>query len=134
AHAQMQDLWGRGRVYPGKNPLSDNSSRVRKEGASVTQVNVVGTGLQCRARHRGCVVPSLSEPHSEWVYRSSVLGRYCPSHYWTTSEEANLIQRCLGENPLFTRRKTYRRIVNASNPTTSALAVRQARGGNTVPL
>jgi len=28
APAQMRDLWGRGRVYSGKSPLSDNSSRI----------------------------------------------------------------------------------------------------------
>ena len=114
APTQMQDLWGRGREYPGKSPLSDNSSRVRKVGSSVSHIDRVGTGLRCLARHRGCVVPSLSEPDSESVYHSSVLARYLLSPYWTTCEEATLIQRCLGENPppSTTQRKTYRRIVN----------------------
>src|SRR5438552_9479504 len=107
----MQDLWGRGRVCSGKSPLSDNSSRVCKVGSSVACIDVVGTGLRCRARHRGCVVPSLSESDSS-VYRSSVLVRCHLSPYWTTSEKASLSQRCLGENPPSTQRKTYRRIVN----------------------
>ena len=111
APAQMQDLWGRGRVCSGKSPLSDNSSRVCKMGSSVAHIDLVGTGLRCRARHRGCVVPSLCESDSP-VHCSRVLVRFLLSRYWTTCEEANLIQRCLGENPPFTQRKTYRRIVN----------------------
>src|SRR6266436_662180 len=98
APAQMQDLRGRGRVYSGKSPLSDNSSRVRKVGSSVADIGLVGGGLRYRARHRGCVVPSLSESDSP-VYRSSVLPRCFLSPYWTICEEANRIQRCLGENP-----------------------------------
>ena len=100
APAQMQDLRGRGPVYSGKSPLSDNSSRVRKVGSSVADIGLVGGGLRCRARHHGCVVPSLSESDSQ-VHRSSVPARCFLSPYWTTSEEASLVQRCLGENPLF---------------------------------
>ena|SRR5438552_4017312 len=107
----MQDLWGRGRVCSGKSPLSDNSSRVCKVGSSVAHIDLVGTGLRCRARHRGCVVPSLCESDSP-VHCSRVLVRFLLSRYWTTCEEANLIQRCLGEDPPVTQRKTYRRIVN----------------------
>src|SRR2546428_3058631 len=114
----MPDMWGRGREYPGKSPLSDNSSRVRKVGSSVADIAPVGTGLRCRARHRGFVVP-LSESDSP-VHHSSVLVQCFLSPYWATCEEATLNQRCLGENPPFTQRKTYRRIVNTRNPTTSA--------------
>src|SRR6266436_7258539 len=107
APAQMQDLWGRGRVYSGKSPLSDNSSRVRKVGSSVAGIGLVGGGLRCGARYRGCVVPSLSESDSP-VHRSRLLARCLLSPYWTTCEEATLIQRCLGENPPpSTQRKKY---------------------------
>src|SRR5207245_8670353 len=47
------------------------------------------------------------------VHRSRLLARWLLSPYWTTCEEATLIQRCLGENlPPSTQRKTYRRVVN----------------------
>src|SRR5438309_6800325 len=111
----MQDLWGRGRVFPGKSPLSDNSSRVRKVGSSASHVNVVGAGFRCRARHRGFVVP-LPESDSP-VYHSSVPARCLLSPYWTPREEANRIQRCLEESPPFTQRKTYRRIVRSEEHT-----------------
>src|SRR5207245_10905023 len=97
----MQDLRGRRRVYSGKSALSDNSSRVRKVGSSVADIGLVGGGLRCRAHHRGRVVPSLPESDSQSVYHSSVLARCYLSPYWTASEKASLLQRCLEDNPPF---------------------------------
>src|SRR5438094_9211966 len=99
----MQDLWGRGRVCSGKSPLSDNSSRVCKMGSSVAHIDLVGTGLRCRAGHRGCVVPPLGESDAR-VHCSRVLVRFLLSRYWTTCYEANLIERCWVHNPALTQR------------------------------
>jgi len=71
-----------------------------RAGSSVADIGLVGGGLRCRARHRGCVVPSPSESDSP-VHRSSVRARCFLSLYWTTSEEASLVQRCLEENSPF---------------------------------